>query len=92
MAKLIGKVLVSLIVALAVLFLGDLAIWRARVAMGGGMGTVNVSRIQVASLKGNKEEYYWDGTTDVDCSKSLFPQAGAGACWWVVRHAVQFER
>ena len=83
---------VGLIVALAVLYLGDWGVWRARVAMGGGMGTVSVSRIQVASLKGNKEEYYSDGAEDVDCSRSIFPQAGGGACWWVARHTVVFDR
>lgn len=84
--------MVGLIGALALLYLGDWIVWRARVAMGGGMGTVAVSRIEVASMKGNKEEYYWDGTTDVDCSRSIFPQAGSGACWWLARHKVVFDR
>jgi hypothetical protein len=78
--------------ALALLFLGDLAVWRLRVAMGGGMGKVMVSRYAVASLKGNKEEYYPDGRAEVDCSRSVFPQAGVGACWWVERHRVMYER
>jgi hypothetical protein len=56
------------------------------------MGKVSVSRIEVAELKNNKEEYYWDGTVDVDCSRSLFPQAGSGACWWLNRHKVIFDR
>mgnify|MGYP001550454852 FL=1 len=78
--------------ALACLYLGDFVVWRTRVALGGGMGKVSVSTIQVASLKGNKEEYYWDGTTEVDCSRSIFPQAGSGACWWLARHKVVFDR
>jgi hypothetical protein len=56
------------------------------------MGTAQVSRFVVAPLKGNKEEYYFDGTAMVDCSRSLFPQAGSGACWWVKRHPVVYER
>ena len=64
----------------------DWAAWRVRVAMGGGMDTIQVNHYTVAELKNNKEDYYIDGTTMVDCSKSLFPEAGSGACWWVRRH------
>jgi hypothetical protein len=46
----------------------------------------------VTPLKGNKEEYDWGGTGDVDCSKSLFPQAGSGACWWLKRHPLVDEK
>jgi hypothetical protein len=53
---------------------------------------VTVGLLQVATLKGNKEEYYPDGTEVVDCSKSIFPQTGAGACWWVESHRTVFER
>jgi len=92
MKRLLGRALIGLIVFFAVLYLGDWAVWRSRVALGGGMGTVSVSRIEVAKLKNNKEEYYWDGTADVDCSRSIFPQAGSGACWWLARHKVIFDR
>jgi hypothetical protein len=64
----------------------DWTVWRLRVAFGGGMDTVQVHHYTVAELKNNKEDYYIDGTTAVDCSKSLFPEAGSGACWWVRRH------
>jgi hypothetical protein len=92
MSRMLGRAAVGLIATLAVLYLGDWAIWRARLARGDGMGKVSVSRIEVAPLKGNKEEYYWDGTADVDCSRSIFPQAGSGACWWLARHEFVFDR
>ncbi len=92
MKWILARALVGLVVAAAVVYLGDWAVWRVRVALGGGMGTVEVSRFVVASLKGNKEEYYPDGSATVDCSRSLFPQAGSGACWWLERHRVVFER
>jgi len=92
MKRILGKTVVGLIVALALLYVGDWAVWRARVAMGGGMGKVAVSQIDVAPLKDNKEEYFWNGTVDVDCSRSIFPQAGSGACWWLARHKVVFDR
>jgi len=40
---------------LAVSYVGDWAVWRARVAMGGGMGTVNVGTLIETPLKGNKD-------------------------------------
>lgn len=92
MKRIVGKVALGLILSLAVVYLGDLAVWGVRVKMGGGMGKVVVSRFVVAPLKGNKEEYYFDGTAEVDCSRSIFPQAGSGACWWVERHRVVYER
>jgi hypothetical protein len=92
MKRFLGKTVVGLIVALALLYVGDWAVWRARVAMGGGMAKVAVSQIAVAPLKDNKEEYFWNGTVDVDCSRSIFPQAGSGACWWLARHKVVFDR
>jgi len=70
----------------------DWAVWRVRVAFGGGMDTVPVHHYTVAELKNNKEDYYIDGTTAVDCSKSLFPEAGSGACWWLRRHTEAIER
>jgi hypothetical protein len=54
-------------------------------AMGSGMGTATVGVMIETPLKGNKEEYDWAGTQTVDCSRSLFPQDGDGACWWLVR-------
>jgi len=92
----VRRILIStvagLIVALMVLYVSDWAVWRVRVARGGGMDTVTVSSIVVLPLKGNKEEYDWGGTANVSCSRSLFPQAGGGACWWLRRNPVVFER
>jgi hypothetical protein len=73
------------------LYVGDWAVWRARVARGDGMGMVSVGTMIVTPLKDNKEEYDWEGTKEVACSRSLFPQAGGGACWWLARHPVVDE-
>jgi hypothetical protein len=88
--------LIALVVAAALIYLGDWAVWRIRNATSkdgrGGLDTVTISRFVVAPLKGNKEEYYFDGKGPADCSRTLFPQAGAGACWYLRRHPVQFDR
>ncbi len=84
------KLLGGLVLLPLMLYLGDWAVWSLRAGMdksGGAMGTVAVSSATVASLKGNKVEYYTDPTVSVACSQSLFPQAGASACWWLRRHA-----
>jgi len=77
---------VGLVLALLLVYPLDWAVWRTRVALGGGMGSVEVSQVVVARLKGNKEAYYPDGTMVADCSRSLFQQAGSGSCWWLERH------
>ena len=92
MKRILGRTVAGLIVALVFLYVGDWSVWRLRVARGGGMGSVVVSNIVVLPLKDNKEEYDWGGTADVSCSRSIFPQAGSGACWWLRRHNVVFER
>jgi len=90
------RMLVRAVVALLVLGLAaypvDWAVWRLRMAAGHGMGQVQVSRFTVAELKGGKESYYFDGTAMADCSRSLFPEAGSGACWWMARHPEIIER
>jgi hypothetical protein len=89
---LFGKALLSLAVVVAVLYLGDWAVWKAKSASGGGVGSVVVNRVVVAPEKGNREEYFADGTSTVSCSQSLFPWTGAGACWYVERHRTIEER
>ncbi len=64
----------------------DWLVWKVQTLFGGGMGSVQAGRFTVAELKGNKEEYYPEGTDTVACSLSLFPQGGYSACWWLRRH------
>lgn len=92
MKQIAGRLAVGLLGALSLLYVGDWAVWRARVAMGGGMGSVTVNTIIVLPLKGNKEEYDEGGVASVACSRSMFPQAGSGACWWLERHKAVFVR
>jgi hypothetical protein len=87
---LIAKTAAGVALLVAVAYPVDFAIWRTRLALShdgrGGMGSVQVNRIVAAELKGNKEEYYFNGTEVLDCSKSLFPQGSVNACWWQQRH------
>ncbi len=90
--RMLARGLAGIVVLAMLAYPLDWAVWRLRVAAGGGMGKITVDRFVVAELKGNKEEYYSDGSGVVDCSKSLFPEAGSGPCWWLARHREVFER
>jgi hypothetical protein len=88
--RLVG-VLIAMIVLLGVLYAGDWLVWRWREARGAGYGVVEVHQFLATSLKGNKTEYDMTGTVQEQCSRSIFPQNGNPACWWLVRHNAQWE-
>lgn len=96
MGRLVARALMWMVAAAAVLWVADWLVWQGRMLGGKGYGKVSVDRIVVAPLKNNKEEYYPDGRVEVRCTRSAlpegFPQAGAKPCWWMERHAVDFER
>ena len=71
----------------------DWTVWHLHLSQGSSAtASVDVTRMVVAPLKGNREEYYMDGTVTVTCSQTLFPQGGMEPCWWLQRHRVLFER
>jgi hypothetical protein len=84
--KMVLKAVGILLLGAALLYVVDFAVWRARVAAGGGMGSVTVDMYTVADLKGGKEDYYANGTVALPCTKSIYPQEGSNPCWWVERH------
>jgi phage baseplate assembly protein gpV len=91
MARVMGRVLLGLTIFVVVVYAIDWAVWKVRVARGGGMGSVQVSWLQVAELKGGREQFYPDGQGTVACSQSVFPQGGNSPCWYVVKHPVVIE-
>ena len=90
--RLLLRIAVGLVALAVAIYLGDWAVWKVKVAHGNGTGSLTVSRFVVAPLKGGKEEYYFDGSADVVCSRSLFPQGGSEACWWLQRNPVIYDR
>jgi len=87
---LVRSVLV-LVILLGLLYVGDWAVLRMRISRGTAYGTVQVNQLLATPLKGNKVEYDLIGTVPVTCSRSIFPQQGDSACWWLKRHATQWE-
>ena len=70
----------------------DWLVWHWRLARGTGTRSIAVTRMVVAPLKGNREEYYMDGTEEVQCSRSVLPQGSHSPCWWLERHRVVYDR
>lgn len=79
---------IAAVAAAALLYLGDFAIFQLR---GKPHDQVVVSRYMAAPLKGNKTEYYFEGTGPEDCAIALFPQSGWKPCWYLRRHPVYAE-
>jgi hypothetical protein len=92
MAAMLARSVLALLVIAAVAYPVDWAVWRSRVAAGGGMEQIEVRTFIVGELKGGKEDYYPQGSSMMPCSKTLYPQGGNMACWWLERHREQIQR
>jgi hypothetical protein len=91
-ARMLLRSALGLLIAAAVVYVADWAVWRARVAAGGGMDQVQVDMFVVAEVKGGKEDYYPQGTVTVPCSRTIYPQGGNNPCWWQRRHPEKIDR
>jgi hypothetical protein len=80
--------LLSILAAAALAFVGDYAVFLLR---GQPLDQVTVTRYMAAPLKGDKTEFYYEGTGPVSCAKALFPQNGSNPCWYVRRHPLYAE-
>ena len=80
-----------LVFLLANLYLWDWVLLRIRISRGTAYDVVQVNQFLAAPLKGNKVEYDLMGTVPMTCTRSLFPQEGNPACWWLKRHTSQWE-
>lgn len=89
--KQLTRFVTTLLVLFAMLYAGDWLVLRIRVTRGTAYGAVEVQQFLATSLKGDKTEYDFMGTAQVTCSRSIFPQKGNPACWWVERHKTQWQ-
>lgn len=90
MWKWVQRVVVVLIAAFVLLYLGDWAVYKLR---GSPQSKVSVSRYLMVPLKGpateDRSEIDYLGTSDVPCSVSLFSQDGESPCWHLRRNPNQ---
>jgi hypothetical protein len=85
------RFLVVLAILTGLLYVGDWLVLRSRVSHGTAYGVVQVHQLLATPLKGNKVEFDLIGTVPVTCSRSIFPQQGSPACWWLERHSSQWQ-
>ena len=90
-ARRLGRVAIAIAVLTELLYVADCMVLRFRIAHGTAYGVVEVNQFLATPLKGNKVEYDLMGTVQKTCSRSIFPQKGNPACWWLERHKSQWE-
>jgi len=81
----------GLVVAVLALYLGDAIVFAARKRHGTAYRVITVNQFLTTPLKGNKEEFDVAGSESVTCSRTIFPQPGLPACWWLERHTAQWQ-
>lgn len=89
--RILERTAIAGLAALLVLWAADWAVFAWRAAHGEAYAPVQVQEYLSTALKGNKNEYDYLGTTQVNCSRSLFPHGGANPCWWQRRHTQEWE-
>jgi hypothetical protein len=80
------RIIVVLVAVFVAIYAGDWAVYKLR---GSPHGKVTINRYVTIPLKGNKQEFDYQGSIDVPCSVSLFPQAGLAPCWQLRRNPNQ---
>jgi hypothetical protein len=90
--KRIAKIgLLGLLAAVLLTYVIDLTVLQIRIKRGTAYRVIQVNQFLATPLKGQKEEYDLLGTEPETCARSLFPQPGAPACWWLERHTSQWQ-
>jgi hypothetical protein len=90
MARYISLIARTLIAAFILLYIGDWVVLAVRQHHGTGTDTVQVDLLLSTTLKNHRDEYDDLGTTATPCVRSIFPH-GYSPCWWLRRHATQWE-
>lgn len=87
----LGQLAIVMVVLLGILYVGDWVVLQVRITHGTAYGVVEVNQFLATPLKGNKVEYDLVGAVQETCSRSIFPQKGNPACWWLERHKSQWK-
>jgi hypothetical protein len=85
----VKRFILRLLVLPVLLYAGDAAYFRLKVALGGlAAATGTVKFYQAAALKGGKVEVYFDSPQTETCAHSLFTEEGHRPCWYASRDPV----
>jgi hypothetical protein len=77
------------ILAAALLYLGDLASLRFRIPNREPYGSVMVRQFYAVKQKDKSVEYMFQPPAQQECVNSLFPQLGDTPCWYLKRNTRQ---
>lgn len=83
--------ILGLLVVALLLWCGDWAVWRIRVHRGNGYSSVQVTQFLLTPLKNHRVKADEQSVTDQPCARALFPHGGQDPCWWLRRHATQWQ-
>jgi hypothetical protein len=86
-----ARALQYVLLAAAILYLGDWAVFGLRLARHTAYGGVTVSQYLATPLKGQKVEYDFLGLKDQPCVHSMFSHNSDLPCWWLERHKNQWQ-
>lgn len=81
------KILMTLLVVFALVFVADWVVLQIRERGGSAHGSVIVDNADVVKEKGGKVEYFFNPPEATPCVRALFPHEGQPACWWLARHS-----
>jgi hypothetical protein len=86
----VKRILFIIILALAVLYVGDYLCLRYRIPKGRAQfGVVKIQSYYAVGLKSGKTEFMFLGPKNQACVHSLFPHFGDSPCWYLNRKKVQ---
>lgn len=84
----LGLFVLTVLGLAALVYVGDSALFYLR---GKPQDQVTITRYLATPLKDHKTEYLYEGTGDVACSLTLFPQGGMDPCWYRKKHPLYSE-
>ena len=84
------RILFIVLLALAVLYVGDYLSLRCRIPKGRAQfGVVKIQSYYAVGLKSGKTDFMFLGPKNQTCVHSLFPHIGDSPCWYLNRKKVQ---
>jgi hypothetical protein len=88
----VGRVVAVLLILTAIVYAGDYALLRYRMAnkSGGAFGTVQMEQLYAIPQKSGKIDYEFDARqpeVTTPCVHALFPHAGYSPCWYLRRNS-----
>ena len=93
LGEIAGRVVASLLIFAAIMYAGDYAVLRCRIAYpktGAAFGTVRMERLYAIPQKNGKIDYEFDAQqpeVDTPCVRSLFPHMDQSPCWYLRRNS-----